>query len=545
MGTDGTISYSFNSITVNSGGLLELDGDPRANSNYGQGVTVTGTNIIVNSGGRISADSLGFDTRTGPGTGESTGRPGASSYGGQGSISGNGAAGGLTYGSVTAPIHLGSGGMPDSSSDDLNKGGGAVILSVSKTVTVNGTISADGGDGHNSQMSGASGGSVYITTGTLTGSGAIIADGGRGNGSEASGGGGRIAVILTGAGQDFAAFDVSGTLHAYGGDTTREGAAGTVYKQTTAQGTGNGILIIDNNDLVSTAVTSLNDLDASMTVVGSLVMNDQARFSIGSDDELTVGGTLNTLTMDVTGSLTNNGTLSLGGITFTVPGTVDFNNTNNTVVYISQDDNATVTILNEQYYNLYFNNTDTPFNSAADLDVNGSFFIVNGTFSQGVNLDLNVAGNFDIASTGEFTKATNVGTLTFDGDLTYGDNTSPQQDVGRVVVGQSPDTTPLTTDMTATSLKIMATDTMITDGYEIFLTGTMDINGTLDAAPGTDGNTTMHVGGIWDMMGGMFTSTDSTVMFTGTSSALTITSDSKSFNNLITIGDHSICCHNL
>ena len=80
-----------------------------------------------------------------------------------------------------------------------------------------------------------------------------------------------------------------------------------------------------------------------------------------------------------------------------------------------------------------------------------------------------------------FTKPTGTGTLRFDGDLIFADNTSPQQDLGRVEIDP---TTTLSTDMTASSLTIITGDTLITDGYEITLSGTMDINGTLDASNG-------------------------------------------------------------
>lgn len=169
----------------------------------------------------------------------------------------------------------------------------------------------------------------------------------------------------------------------------------------------------------------------------------------------------------------------------------------------------------------------------SNIDVNGTFTLSAGSFTTTTGT-MGVSGNFILSSTGTFNNPD--GTLIFDGDLYFADSTSPQQNIGKLVIGQSPDTTTLTTDMTADSLKIMSGDALITDGYEIILTGTMDINGLLNAANGSDGRSTLRVGGVWDMTGGTFTNTNSTVMFTGTSSALTITSDTKSFNN-VTIND--------
>ncbi|MBZ0167762.1 MAG: LamG domain-containing protein, partial [Candidatus Omnitrophica bacterium] len=369
----------------------------------------------------------------------------------------------------------------------------------------------------------------------------MTADGGDGTfGSRAGGGGGRVAVILTGTGADLMSF--TGTMHAYGGLSDvalDEGASGTVYTETAMQGSGNGILTVDNQsrdaDTANNVFTTLDDEDANITtVVGSLLVENGGYFVIGADDQLTIGGTLATLTINSGAAFVNEGTLYLGGQGFTAFGTADFSAVGNTVIYTGRDDDVTIGALGGQYYNIYFDNDGTIFRIFVNMDVNGTFNVQAGTFDQNT-VDLNVAGNFILDSGAGFDKA-NAGTLTFDGDLTYADNTSPQQDVGWVVVGQSPDTTTLTTDMTATSLKIMPTDALITDGYEIILSGTMDINGTLNAASGTDGHSLIRVGGIWDMSGGIFTATGSTVMLTGTAATLTITSDSKAFNNLVING---------
>lgn len=164
------------------------------------------------------------------------------------------------------------------------------------------------------------------------------------------------------------------------------------------------------------------------------------------------------------------------------------------------------------------------------IDVNGSFSLNGGSFMT-TSVNMSVSGNFILSSTGTF--ANPQGTLIFDGDQYFTDSTASLQNLGKLVIGQSPDTTTLTTDMLAVSLQIMPADVLVTDGYDIYLTGTMDIDGALNAGSGPGGNTTIHVGGLWDMSGGTFTNINSTVMFTGTSALLTITSDSKAFNNVI------------
>jgi hypothetical protein len=70
------------------------------------------------------------------------------------------------------------------------------------TLTVNGTISANGGNGGSSQYGGGpgggSGGSIWLIAGTLAGNGTIRANGG-GGGSPSGGGGagGRLGLVYT------------------------------------------------------------------------------------------------------------------------------------------------------------------------------------------------------------------------------------------------------------------------------------------------------------------------------------------------------------
>jgi hypothetical protein len=193
LGTDGTNDYTFGDIIIQNGGILEIDGDPTLNDGYGGAATISASNITINEGGALKADGLGFTGETGPG-GASSGIVGGT-YGGKGY--GSTAA---NYGSIDNPINFGSGGSGGNYISDgaanWSNGGGAVVLSVSGTVTVNGTLSANGimratcaGGG-----SGA-GGSINITAAMLAGTstGKIEAKGGDSNCNVGAGGGGRIS----------------------------------------------------------------------------------------------------------------------------------------------------------------------------------------------------------------------------------------------------------------------------------------------------------------------------------------------------------------
>ena len=183
-------TYSIPTLTVNNGYILQCQGD--TSTTNGSGVTINSTTITVN--GAISADGLGFNSNLGPGAGTmSSGGAGYGGLGGYGGTNSSSSRGGI-YGSATKPTALGSGG----GGNYCNQGGGAIKL-VASSLTINGTVSANGigqiaagifvGEG--------SGGSIWIISDTLAGSGSVSATGGlviaRGY-AYGAGGGGRVAI---------------------------------------------------------------------------------------------------------------------------------------------------------------------------------------------------------------------------------------------------------------------------------------------------------------------------------------------------------------
>ena len=143
---------------------------------------VTG-NATIQAGGGVLADGKGYG-RTRHGSGQVLlGKFRGDRRRGRlwrlraaGSVSsGYSAYGGMTYGSLTAPVDLGSGGggyYGTSGSSALGgAGGGAVRLYVTGVLQVDGRISAAGGAGSGPSAGGGSGGTVSLTAGTLAGSG--------------------------------------------------------------------------------------------------------------------------------------------------------------------------------------------------------------------------------------------------------------------------------------------------------------------------------------------------------------------------------------
>ena len=150
-------------------------------------MTITAVNITVDAGCSISVNEKGHPDRSGPGT--TSQDEGGAGHGGKGGSEQNG---GPTYGSATEPVTHGSGGRHPTGT--AGSGGGGMRLIISGSLTVNGTLSANGqGYVSNGHDGGGSGGSIYITTDTVSGSGSITADGGPGYWIS-GGGGGRIAI---------------------------------------------------------------------------------------------------------------------------------------------------------------------------------------------------------------------------------------------------------------------------------------------------------------------------------------------------------------
>ena len=286
-------------LLVQNGGTLVVLGDAydinptaggSATTPYGSGSTISAPHITIDSDGSINADGQGFSAVMGPGNGSAISYCGSGAgYGSNGGHSVNGAPAGPAYGNPTAPTALGSGG-----GDSVNggAGGGAIALSVTGTITVDGTLSANGGNGWTGggrNGGGGSGGSIWISSGTLTGSGTISAIGGNGGTNGGGGSGGRIDVSRV-------TNEFTGTLTSVGGETAFE------------RGLPGSILFSEgfwDDRTVSQDITLGDDVTTS----GTLTIDDGATLTLSG--ELTVG---TTLTVNGGGSLVIKGdTLDLNG----------------------------------------------------------------------------------------------------------------------------------------------------------------------------------------------------------------------------------------
>lgn len=189
--------YEFESITIEPGGVLYIEGDSQGLST----TTVSASVVDVKSGGSIKGVGSGYQSG---GPGQATAANQGASHGGSGS--GNPVS---PYGSITEPDSYGSNGYGATST--RGRGGGQIKLIIGEELTLNGDIDVSG---QGSSTSGGSGGSILVNTRILSGSGRILAEGGSGGG-----GGGRISVTVNDT------YKYTGVLSA-AGDSNSQSSAG-------------------------------------------------------------------------------------------------------------------------------------------------------------------------------------------------------------------------------------------------------------------------------------------------------------------------------
>jgi len=245
-----------NDLTAQAGARLRVDnlsvgGDftMMNGSLYdGDSISITAENFDLQSGSSLNVSGYGF---AGGATNSATGQDGFGDGGGLGSNSnagcggganggdggsGTSTAGGTAYGSATSPDDWGSGGGGCPYAGYGGDGGGKVKIVVSTTLTIDGSILTDGGDGSGDNTfragGGGAGGSIWITTNILAGSdggSAISADGGDGALAGAhEGGGGAGGRISINESSGSSASTIRADGGAAGGGSSGPGVNGTI-----------------------------------------------------------------------------------------------------------------------------------------------------------------------------------------------------------------------------------------------------------------------------------------------------------------------------
>jgi len=295
---------AFGNLLVASNGWLSL----------GTAMLTVSGNATVQAGGGIIADGTGYAGGQGSGAGRFATSASSGYVGGGGGHGGFGAAsggatpgtGGSTYGSVTSPLEPGSGGGYPTSSGG-GAGGGAIHMTVTGALRVDGRVSANGRAGLALGSGGGSGGSVWLTAGTLAGTGIISANGGAGTGLGGGGGGGCVSL-------QYGVNVFEGSISAYGGGGWAWGGAGTIHSKASSQATGQ--MLVDNggNYGTNTPLPYLSPFD--LTVRGGAVAYPSNAYLILSNLLITAGGSLtcaNTQTnLDV--AVMRNATIDASGV---------------------------------------------------------------------------------------------------------------------------------------------------------------------------------------------------------------------------------------
>jgi len=216
VGNGGTLSIGGGS-TITVEGLLHVTGNStvlcqsqhgtgRVDGQWaGRGVEICAGDITIDSGSTLSADEQGYapaPAAPGNGPGAGWGTNGTIARGaGHGGHGGCEVAGyGETYGSAVFPLDPGSAGGGCADGGLGGPGGGAILLQVADTLTVDGTLSANAGPVSVAWYpGGGAGGSICVNAKAVVGTGTVSANGSAGGvyfhvKHAGKGGGGRVAL---------------------------------------------------------------------------------------------------------------------------------------------------------------------------------------------------------------------------------------------------------------------------------------------------------------------------------------------------------------
>jgi hypothetical protein len=329
--------FPLSDITITGGARVALGSSPSSIRNLVIGpnslltttlstplvLTVT-SSATVQAGGALFLDGMG----AGPGAGQGPGWSASGPFGLSGSGGGHGGygggslttGGGTYYDSITEPTSVGSGGgFGTASSLTGGSGGGAIHLTVTGSLTVDGLISADGTTPLSEGAGGGSGGSIWLSAGKFLGAGSITANGGMADlPFGGGGGGGRVAIFAS-------TNSFTGTYSAAGGLGFTAGGAGTVYVQRSGAGQSRveNLLFVDNGGLEGTNTPIAASSEFALTISGGAVVQPtslglQLTFSsltINAGSELTDPGPVGQLNVIVLGDMLvqTNGEISLDG----------------------------------------------------------------------------------------------------------------------------------------------------------------------------------------------------------------------------------------
>lgn len=232
-----TAALALSDVTINNNALLTHQANLSTQSNV---INIAANNFTINSGGSINVDGKGYARYAGcygngygPGGGVGNSfvgqGAGGGGHGGAGGSGNSGNAGGAAYCLGSNVSTIGSaGGDGSACASDAGAGGGLVVLNVTSTITINGTISAKGvGVTGTSNSGSGAGGGVKIAAGTVAGTPTLFSVAGGDTASSqrgGNGGGGCVSIAYGSGGTTITSANMSYAGGSTGGGT--EGGAG-------------------------------------------------------------------------------------------------------------------------------------------------------------------------------------------------------------------------------------------------------------------------------------------------------------------------------
>ena len=245
-------------ITLTLNQTMSIEGGGKV---YGAKVVINTENLIIDDGGILHADELGYRTsdekigmvNLGLGVTHGTGSSGA----GHGGSSGRGAGIDLTgqpYGSMSEPYMFGSAGGGGTSG---GRGGGILRVNATGVIQIDGELSAVGGDAKGTAGGGGSGGSIWMHCNIFRGTGKVKANGGSQYSLGGKGGGGaagRIAIYMWANRTYYGSYEAHGGRASNGGEPGGPGPIFLYHKYYN-----HSTLYVNNNGLKSDYVSQISN----------------------------------------------------------------------------------------------------------------------------------------------------------------------------------------------------------------------------------------------------------------------------------------------
>ena len=400
-------------------------------------ITTTG-NINVTLNASINVDGKGFDGQlSGDGYGPAKGlysnnKGGGGGHGGNGGAGNDGGAtGGIANCSISDPATIGSSGGAYDHTAGGGAGGGLIILNAGGTVTILGTITADGVDTVN-DAGGGGGGGIKITGNIINGPPqSFTVTGGNGGWGAAGNGGGGCALLTYTA--SISNIDATANAFIMNGGTGGyvKGGAGQILIKDSDSGDGDLYILGTGTLGASTPLLS------SPLTIDTITINDDAILNIANGDVLNIEDGNSVL------SPNNDGVINIYGTLNASTGTID--TLDNAIFNLysggALENGAALSIAADATVNIYSGSTVTN-STLTSLTTSGTVLIPSGIFTSLGALTIN-AGTVTMDNYSTSTAQTVTNIVVNGGTLTHSDNSTTQAHVlnitasGDITIGAS------------------------------------------------------------------------------------------------------------